>query len=123
MPAEEATTTGDQDAVEFMLLGAGSVQVCTAVMHYGFRIVEQLASGLENWMREKKFEKISDLMGKSAPTLNAASLNDWLEGFINITEYWDKRLKLANSGGPIGDGQPPNGDAGPPIGSSFIVRG
>src|SRR5439155_4314407 len=37
-----------QDAVEFLLLGAGSVQVCTAVMHYGFRIVEQLASGLES---------------------------------------------------------------------------
>src|SRR6187549_4161375 len=52
-----------RDAVEFMLLGAGSVQVCTAVMHYGYRIVEQLASGLENWMREKKFEKISDFMG------------------------------------------------------------
>ena len=32
-----------QDAVEFLLLGAGSVQVCTAVMHYGFRIVEHLA--------------------------------------------------------------------------------
>ena len=42
-----------QDAVEFLLLGAGSVQVCTAVMHYGFRIVEHLASGLEGWMREK----------------------------------------------------------------------
>src|SRR5947208_635636 len=55
-----------QDAVEFMLLGAGSVQVCTAVMHYGFRIVEQLASGLENWMREKNFERVSDFVGKSA---------------------------------------------------------
>jgi dihydropyrimidine dehydrogenase (NAD+) subunit PreA len=56
-----------QDAVEFLLLGAGSVQVCTAVMHYGFRIVEQLASGLENWMREKGFERISDFQGKAAP--------------------------------------------------------
>src|SRR5947208_1670121 len=55
-----------QDAVEFLLLGAGSVQVCTAVMHYGFRIVEQLASGLENWMREKNFERVSDFVGKSA---------------------------------------------------------
>ena len=47
------------------------VQVCTAVMHYGFRIVEHLTSGLENWMREKKFEKISDFVGKSAPTHQA----------------------------------------------------
>jgi dihydropyrimidine dehydrogenase (NAD+) subunit PreA len=58
-----------QDAVEFLLLGAGSVQVCTAVMHYGFRIVEQLASGLENWMREKGFEKVGDFAGKSLPRM------------------------------------------------------
>jgi dihydropyrimidine dehydrogenase (NAD+) subunit PreA len=54
-----------QDAVEFFLLGAGSVQVCTAVMHYGFRIVEQLISGLENWMREKGFNSLGDFKGKS----------------------------------------------------------
>jgi dihydropyrimidine dehydrogenase (NAD+) subunit PreA len=58
-----------QDAVEFLLLGASSVQVCTAVMHYGFRIVEQLISGLEEWMREKKFEKVGDLVGRSLPRL------------------------------------------------------
>ena len=46
-----------QDAIEFMLLGAGSVQVCTAVMHYGFRIVEHLVSGLEGWMLEKGFSR------------------------------------------------------------------
>src|SRR5947209_10014023 len=56
-----------QDAVEFLLLGAGSVQVCTAVMHYGFRIVEQLQSGLENWMREKRFERLTGFVGKSVP--------------------------------------------------------
>src|SRR5437762_13465705 len=56
-----------QDAVEFLLLGAGSVQVCTAVMHYGFRIVEQFISGLENWMREKAFERGRDFVGKSVP--------------------------------------------------------
>src|SRR5438876_5305770 len=56
-----------QDAVEFLLLGARTVQVCTAVMHYGFRIVEQLQSGLENWMREKGFERVSDFVGKSTP--------------------------------------------------------
>ncbi len=58
-----------QDAVEFLLLGATSVQVCTAVMHYGFRIVEHMISGLENWMREKKFEKVSDFIGKSVPRI------------------------------------------------------
>jgi len=58
-----------QDAVEFLLLGARSVQVCTAVMHYGFRIVEHLISGLENWMREKKFKTINDFVGKSVPRI------------------------------------------------------
>src|SRR5947209_11367573 len=56
-----------QDAVEFLLLGAGSVQVCTAVMHYGFRIVEQLISGLESWMLEKGFDKVGDFVGRSVP--------------------------------------------------------
>jgi dihydropyrimidine dehydrogenase (NAD+) subunit PreA len=58
-----------QDAVEFLLLGAGCVQVCTAVMHYGFRLVEQLTSGLEGWMREKGFERVSDFIGRSVPRI------------------------------------------------------
>ncbi len=39
-----------RDAAEFMAMGAGSVQVCTAAMHYGFKIVEDMVSGLANWM-------------------------------------------------------------------------
>lgn len=58
-----------QDAVEFMLLGSTSVQVCTAAMKYGFRIVEDLNEGLSNWMDEKGFEKITDFIGKSVPTM------------------------------------------------------
>ncbi|MCP4594287.1 MAG: NAD-dependent dihydropyrimidine dehydrogenase subunit PreA [bacterium] len=58
-----------QDAVEFMLLGAGSVQVCTAVMHYGFRIVEHLIDGMEAWMIEKGFTRCSDFVGKTAERL------------------------------------------------------
>jgi dihydropyrimidine dehydrogenase (NAD+) subunit PreA len=54
-----------QDAAEFLLLGASSLQVCTAVMHYGFRIVEDLCDGLSNWMDEKGFATISDVVGKS----------------------------------------------------------
>src|SRR5205807_7830270 len=58
-----------QDAVEFMLLGASTVQVCTAVMHYGFRIVEQLQSGLEAWMLEKGFRQLNDFVGRSVPRI------------------------------------------------------
>jgi dihydropyrimidine dehydrogenase (NAD+) subunit PreA len=54
-----------QDAVEFLLLGATSVQVCTAVMHFGFRIIEHLKSGLEGWMREKGYRTIGDFAGRS----------------------------------------------------------
>jgi dihydropyrimidine dehydrogenase (NAD+) subunit PreA len=58
-----------QDAAEFLLLGAGSVQVCTAVMHYGFRIVDGLISGLKNWMRDKGFRAITDFAGKTVPRI------------------------------------------------------
>jgi dihydropyrimidine dehydrogenase (NAD+) subunit PreA len=63
-----------QDAVEFMLLGASNVQVCTAAMHYGFRIVEHMISGLESWMREKRYSSITDFIGKSVP-----AIGDWAE--------------------------------------------
>ena len=54
-----------KDAAEFLLLGASSLQVCTAVMHYGFRIVEDLCDGLSNWMDGKGFASIDDLKGKA----------------------------------------------------------
>jgi dihydropyrimidine dehydrogenase (NAD+) subunit PreA len=54
-----------KDAAEFLLLGAGSLQVCTAVMHYGYRVVEDLCDGLSNWMDEKGFSKIEDFRGRS----------------------------------------------------------
>ncbi len=58
-----------KDAVEFMLLGASNVQVCTAAMKHGFRIIEDLCEGLNNWMDEKGFKTIYDFIGKSVPTL------------------------------------------------------
>ena len=54
-----------RDAAEFLLLGAGTVQVCTAAMHYGYRIVEEMIDGLENWMEEKGFATIEDFRGRS----------------------------------------------------------
>jgi dihydropyrimidine dehydrogenase (NAD+) subunit PreA len=54
-----------RDAAEFLLLGASSLQVCTAVMHFGFRIVEDLCDGLANWMDEKGYSTVSDLVGRS----------------------------------------------------------
>lgn len=54
-----------KDALEFILLGANSVQVCTAVMHYGFRIVEDMIEGLSNWMDEKGYKSLDEVRGKS----------------------------------------------------------
>jgi dihydropyrimidine dehydrogenase (NAD+) subunit PreA len=56
-----------KDAVEFILLGCGTVQVCTAVMHYGYRIVEDMIDGLTNWMSEKGFSSVEDFRGLSVP--------------------------------------------------------
>ena len=42
-----------RDAAEFIALGSTSLQVCTAVMHYGFRIVEDLIDGLSNYLDVK----------------------------------------------------------------------
>jgi len=61
-----------RDAAEFILLGCGTVQVCTAAMHYGYRIVEDMIDGLQNWMREKGFANIEDFRGRSAP-----KITDW----------------------------------------------
>jgi dihydropyrimidine dehydrogenase (NAD+) subunit PreA len=54
-----------RDAAEFLLLGASSLQICTTVMHYGFRIIEDLCDGLSNWMDEKGFATIADVVGRS----------------------------------------------------------
>lgn len=58
-----------KDAAEFILLGSGTVQICTAAMHYGYRIVEDMIDGLENWMREKGFQTLDDFRGLSLPRM------------------------------------------------------
>src|SRR5207244_2568236 len=63
---------GWRDAAEFILLGCQSVQVCTAAMHYGFRIVEDMIDGLSNWMDEKGFRTIAEFRGLSLP-----KVTDW----------------------------------------------
>ena len=54
-----------RDAVEFFLLGATTVQVCTAVMHYGFGIIREMVAGLEQYMDEKGFATIDELRGRA----------------------------------------------------------
>lgn len=58
-----------RDALEYILLGAGSVQVCTAVMHYGFGIVRDLIAGVEQYMVEKNYNRIPEMVGKALPNV------------------------------------------------------
>ncbi len=58
-----------RDVVEFILLGATSVQVCTAVMHYGFGIVREMEAGLRQFMTDKGYQTIYDFAGKALPNV------------------------------------------------------
>lgn len=56
-----------RDVVEFMLMGSSSIQVCTAAMLYGFRIVEDMIEGLSHYLDERGIESVMDIVGKSVP--------------------------------------------------------
>ncbi|MCA0963499.1 NAD-dependent dihydropyrimidine dehydrogenase subunit PreA [Salipiger bermudensis] len=60
-----------KDAAEFMALGAGNVQVCTAAMTYGFKIVQEMISGLAQYLDEKEIT-LPDLVGRAVP-----NVSDW----------------------------------------------
>jgi dihydropyrimidine dehydrogenase (NAD+) subunit PreA len=57
------------DAAEHISLGATTVQVCTAAMHYGFRIVEDMADGLTAYMDDHGFRTIDDFRGRAVPNV------------------------------------------------------
>jgi len=61
-----------RDALEFIALGAGSVQVCTAAMVFGFKIVQEMANGLRAYLAEKGFSSVEELRGRALP-----SVTDW----------------------------------------------
>ena len=67
-----------RDAVEFMALGAGNVQVCTAAMAYGFKIVQEMISGLNQYMDEKGIASVSDIVGQAVP-----KAKDWQDLNLN----------------------------------------
>lgn len=64
--------TNWRDAVDFLALGAQNVQVCTAAMVYGFKIIDDLTDGLSNFLDDKGMTSVSDLVGKAVP-----SVTDW----------------------------------------------
>ena len=67
-----------KDAAEFIALGAGNLQVCTAVMTYGFRIVQDMIDGLSNYLDAKGFASVDALRGRALP-----SIVDWNQLNLN----------------------------------------
>jgi dihydropyrimidine dehydrogenase (NAD+) subunit PreA len=74
-----------RDAAEFMALGATNVQVCTAAMTYGFRIVEEMISGLDRYLDEKGFSSAGDLVGRAVP-----NVSDWQ--YLNLNYVTKARI-------------------------------
>ncbi len=57
-----------RDALEFIQLGCNTVQVCTAVMQYGYRIIDDLVLGLQSYMTKRGISHLSDLVGEMLPS-------------------------------------------------------
>ena len=69
-----------RDAAEYIVLGCGNVQVCTAAMVYGFRIVEEMIAGLQLWMEDKGYERLADFQGRAV-----WNVTDWQHLNLNYT--------------------------------------
>ena len=61
------------DALEFILLGGGSIQVTTAVMQYGYRIIDDLKAGLNLYLAEKGFSSVKEAIGLGLDSLSATT--------------------------------------------------
>lgn len=70
-----------RDAVDFLALGASNLQVCTAVMVYGFKIIDDLTDGLSTFLDSKGMQSVSELVGKAVP-----SVTDWQHLNLNYVE-------------------------------------
>ncbi|MBC7938465.1 MAG: 4Fe-4S binding protein, partial [Chitinophagaceae bacterium] len=71
---------GWRDALDFIALGAGNVQVCTAAMVYGFKIVQDMISGLAEYMDRMGFATTADFQGRALPTVT-----EWQHLNLNAT--------------------------------------
>lgn len=70
-----------RDAAEYIALGCGNVQVCTAAMVYGFKIVQDMIDGLSDYMDRQGHATIESFRGKALP-----SVTDWQHLNLNYTE-------------------------------------
>jgi dihydropyrimidine dehydrogenase (NAD+) subunit PreA len=78
--------TNWKDAAEYIALGCGNVQVCTAAMTYGFKIVQDMCDGLSTYMDQKGFTSIETFRGRAVPSIvnwNQLNLNHIEKAHIN----------------------------------------
>lgn len=73
------------DALEYLLLGCSTIQVTTGIIHYGYRIVEDMIEGLSDFMRSKEIDKVQDLIGRSLKNLETTDKFDLKRQ--GITQY------------------------------------
>jgi dihydropyrimidine dehydrogenase (NAD+) subunit PreA len=71
-----------RDAVELMMVGATTVQVCTAAMFRGYKIIAGLKSGLANYMREKGFGSVKDIVGYILPKISTVESLDFNQNVV-----------------------------------------
>jgi len=64
------------DVAEYLLCGASTIQITTGVIHYGYRIVEDMAEGLSDFMTEKRFNSVSEIVGKALPNIHPTDAFD-----------------------------------------------
>ncbi|MBI5243030.1 MAG: NAD-dependent dihydropyrimidine dehydrogenase subunit PreA [Elusimicrobia bacterium] len=64
------------DAVEYLLCGASTIQMTTGVIRYGHRVVEDMCEGLSDYMDEKGFKGVKDIVGKALPNIHETSAFD-----------------------------------------------
>ncbi len=78
-----------RDALEFLLLGCRNIQVTTSIMQYGYRIVEDMISGLSYWMEERGFNKLDDFVGTALPNIIPAEELD--RDFKILPDFSDEK--------------------------------
>jgi len=74
-----------RDAAEFIALGSGTVQVCTAAMTYGFKIIDELTSGLSQWMDDAGHADLAAIQGRAVP-----NVTDWQ--YLNLNYITKARI-------------------------------
>ncbi len=77
-----------RDAAEYIALGCGTVQVCTAAMTYGFKIIDEMTAGLARWMDEAGHETLADFQGRAVP-----NVTDWQ--YLNLNYIAKARIDQA----------------------------